>query len=279
MREALRRPLGGAIVTLGRQDVLVSGAQLQRIARTAGFASPVDAASLGLTAGAISDEVLLRYLGFDEIVSLDVSAYEGAGLILDLNEREIPDSLVGHFDVVLDSGTLEHVFHVPNALRSVVRMLKPDGRVIHIAPSSNHMDHGFYMFSPTLLADYYRANDFQIESLQVLRYTQPIATSPWLISDYPLDRPSGLDMGQLDSALYAVICIATKGAQSTGDVVPQQSAYVRVWAPSASPAPPVATPLRAWLKRVPLAVPVYHWLRKTWYRYHRGLRLPVVARY
>jgi SAM-dependent methyltransferase len=271
-------------MTLGRQDVFVSFRELEQQAALAGFAlSPAvpepapkpEAAA----AGYISDGCLLRSLGFSGVHTADVSDYEGAEWVLDLNAPELPAELTGAFDVVLDSGTLEHVFHVPHALRSVVRLLRPGGRVIHIAPSSNHMDHGFFMFSPTLFADYYRANGFTINRLQILRYTHPLLTSPWLLYDYPLDNPHIIEFGRLDRALYAIVCVATKGPTSTGDCVPQQSMYA---AAHGAPADVSATPsggLKQRLRRLPGAVAAYHVFRRLWRRCRPGLGLRVVARY
>ena len=76
---------------------------------------------------------------------------------------------------LLDSGTLEHVFHLPNALKSVVELAKVGGRVMLLSPSSNHFDHGFYMFSPTLFYDYFSANGLRIETSYGLGQFGPVS--------------------------------------------------------------------------------------------------------
>ena len=73
----------------------------------------------------------------------------------DLNEDELPERLVSRFDAVFNGGTLEHVFHVPNALTSITRMLRPGGVVVHVVPCNGWVNHGFYQISPTLMFDYY----------------------------------------------------------------------------------------------------------------------------
>jgi hypothetical protein len=90
-------------------------------------------------------------LGFTAAESLDVSSHEGAQHIFDLNEDRLPAHLVGRFSAVLNGGTLEHVFHVPNALSSMTAMLEPHGYVIHLLPCNGYVDHGFYQISPTLM--------------------------------------------------------------------------------------------------------------------------------
>ena len=62
--------------------------------------------------------------------------------------------------MIIDGGTMEHIFHIPNVLNNIYRMLRVGGRIIHISPSSNYVDHGFYSFSPTLFYDFYQTNKF-----------------------------------------------------------------------------------------------------------------------
>ena len=100
-----------------------------------------------------------KMLGFDTISALDVSDYEGADYIFNLN-KPVPDSMHARFDFIYDGGTLEHVFNTPMALENGVKMLKSGGVIFHHLPMNNQVNHGFYQFSPTLFFDYYIANDF-----------------------------------------------------------------------------------------------------------------------
>jgi SAM-dependent methyltransferase len=172
----------------------------------------------------LDDTLIFRALGFEELHSLDYSDFEGATHVVDLNQLGLPDQLIGYFDVVLDSGTLEHVFHVPNALANVVSMVKVGGRVIFLAPSSNHLDHGFYMFSPTFFSDYFAANGFRIEKLYVVRYSGDM-DAMWEAYEYEPGRWRDLHIGGLDDAPYAIFVVATKTPQATSGVVPQQGYY------------------------------------------------------
>ena len=110
--------------------------------------------------GCLSDQTLFRALGFDEVLSVDISDYEGSEIIADLNQ-EIPPELEGRFDAVFDGGTMQHIFDVPQVLRNLHRTLKPGGRLVFSAvPVNNHVDHGCYILSPTLFVDYFRANNY-----------------------------------------------------------------------------------------------------------------------
>jgi len=233
--EGRQRPFSGTALTLGRQDVYLSEPALQKIAGDFSFelkpvVGDVERSSRKLhMAGQVSDQLLFRSLGFDSVLALDKDSFEAADILFDLNGNETPAQAVGRFDLILDSGTIEHVFHLPNALNNIFRMLKIGGRVVHISPSSNHIDHGFYMFSPTLFWDYYAANQFEINSAMLFRYTPRHDSVPWRMMEY---RPGSLDavsFGGLDDAMYGVVLIATKTAQSTGHVSPQQGAYIKAW--------------------------------------------------
>ena len=169
LRERKARPLAGRVLTLGRQDVQFTQAQLQQRWAEHGLAFPGDV-PLELTwradcrwQGVVSDGYLFKCLGCSEVQSLDRSLAEQASICWDLNRLDIPPGCERRFDVIFDGGTLEHVFNVPNALWAVARMLAPGGRVLHAAPADNYLGHGYYQLAPQLLADFYRANGFRID--------------------------------------------------------------------------------------------------------------------
>jgi SAM-dependent methyltransferase len=103
---------------------------------------------------------ILSMMGANSTAVMDISPYEGADIVADLN-MPAPDEHVGKFDVIVDFGTIEHVFDVSQAFENVCSLLKPDGSVVLHHPTSNAMDHGFYSFSPTLYFDYFGANGFK----------------------------------------------------------------------------------------------------------------------
>lgn len=235
LKEAMRRPFGGRALILSCQDVYFDEDLLRRTASEFGV-SLVIRDRLMLSAkedfqqkGFISDVALLKSLGFTDVRRMDVCPYEGADLIHDLNSTDLDPLWLDSFDFILDAGTSEHVFHLPNLLCNLHRMLRTGGRIIHILPSSNHVDHGFYMFSPTLFWDYYEQNHYEICSFLLIRHTQKHDTEPWQISEYTpgcLDRVS---FGGLDDGMYAFACVVSKTSLSIGGSVPQQGAYRRIW--------------------------------------------------
>ncbi len=92
-------------------------------------------------------EPLLEAIGADEIVSVDASGYEGASVTHDMN-LPIPSELCERFDIVIDGGTMEHVFMPAVALANMMKMTKVGGALIIWTPANNLCGHGFYQFSP-----------------------------------------------------------------------------------------------------------------------------------
>jgi hypothetical protein len=221
LEEASRRPFAGKVATLGKQAIYTNPTELAGLYRRFGLTPK---GQIPQTVSAIDDQTVLKLMGFDAVHSFDYSDYEGATHIIDLNADTLPDKVDGGYDVVLDSGTIEHVFHVPNALKNIFHLAKVGGRIIFLSPASNHMDHGFYMFSPTFFFDYYAANGFIIETMYVVRYDQSL-DGPWDIYEYQPGAWQDLAMGGLDDKPYAIFVVATKTPHSTCNAVPQQGYY------------------------------------------------------
>lgn len=164
--EQINQPLKGDVITFGQQRVYASLRDVRRI-----FAQhnvPINDLPAGFDAkstipndspSSTNAHAVLKMLGADNVYAADVSNYENPDFVFDLNEP-VGTDYENRFDVILDLGTLEHVFDVPTALENIVRMLKPGGIVILGYPVSNSIDHGFYSFSPTLFFDYFSVNGF-----------------------------------------------------------------------------------------------------------------------
>ena len=199
LEEAAVRPFSGKIVTLGRQTIGASAdeikAEFQRF----------KVAPLGALTATPDDNELFQMMGFVGVESLDYSDFENATHIVDLNHDGLPAQLIGQFDVVLDGGTLEHVFHLPNALKNALSLLKEGGRAIFISPSTNYVDHGFYMFSPTLFWDYLLVNGFSIETSYFIRCSLN-TRKRWRAYAYERDSYRRFSIGSLDSAAIHQLC-------------------------------------------------------------------------
>lgn len=95
-------------------------------------------------------EPFFHWLGADEVLSFDASKYEGADHACDFNQP-LDEKFVGRFSVVVDAGTLEHIFNFPQAIANCMRMVETGGHFLGVMPVNNLPGHGFYQFSPELL--------------------------------------------------------------------------------------------------------------------------------
>lgn len=232
--ECKKRPFHGSLLQLGRQNIFftmkdlrkwadyhhVSLADIQKIQKS----EQAELAELDF----IDDKTFFTALGFEKVHSCDASDYEGATFISDLNEP-VAAHMHDRYDVIIDGGTAEHIFHFPNVLKNIHNMLKVGGRVIHFSPSSNHVDHGFYMFSPTLFHDYYTANNYRIETLYIIEYTIDHEIDPWRIYNYVPGSLAHLSYGGFGKGLLGIHCVASKTEDSTDTVVPQQHVFIKEW--------------------------------------------------
>jgi hypothetical protein len=101
-------------------------------------------------------------LGFSEVDALDISEYEGANIIGDLNDPGLAGQIGKTYDLIYDSGTIEHIFDAPTALRTLASMVRIGGAIVHATPANGFMDHGLWQLSPDLFRTFYQAAGFSI---------------------------------------------------------------------------------------------------------------------
>lgn len=161
------------VLMIGRQNLHLSGKQLGSCFEEFGY-SKVDGDALIDNHNKFAEGVLHK-MGAQIIHSLDASDYENATIIHDLN-TPIPVQYKNRYDLVLDSGTLEHVFNISVALKNCMELTKVGGDFIGIYPCNNFFGHGFYQFSSEL---FYRTlskeNGFEIRDM-ILFVDEPDTT-------------------------------------------------------------------------------------------------------
>jgi len=166
-------------------------------------------------------EPLFSLLGSEQTDSLDFSDYEGASIIHDLN-KPLAEEHHGKYSMVLDGGTLEHVFNFPVAIQSCINALAVGGHFIGITPINNQMGHGFYQYSPEL---YYRIfspeNGFEVTKMLIKMMDQ------WYEVSDPAEVKSRVQL--VNNLPIMLIVIVQKKENRSEFVVPQQSDYVSAW--------------------------------------------------
>lgn len=173
---------------------------------------------------------VLKLIGNVQCVdSMDYSDYEGANIIFDLNSPVETNKYVGHYDLVIDGGTLEHVYNVSNAINNMNIMVAEKGLIYHMLPCSGWVNHGFYSFSPTFFDDTYsNISDFILIE-NVLCMKQPKGQRDRLIFSADCRFMTDWEINQLISehAFGGVLvsCIARKNKVSCTSFEPQQGMY------------------------------------------------------
>jgi len=216
-------------LTLGRQQSYVNPTKQKALGNEFGIPS---ADSEELTYGGFADAFFRDWLGALDTVSLDASDFEGATRIHDLN-RPVPPEWHEGFDVVVDGGTLEHVFNFPVAMESCMRMLKAGGTMFGFMPANNYCGHGFYQFSPELLFRIFtKESGFRIEQLLLVTHPFPGGELSSRFSFYSVRDPVEIRsrVGCMNSVPTALWIEARR--ERCTDVLspkPQQSDYGQAW--------------------------------------------------
>ena len=168
----------------------------------------------------------LEVLGIVNPMILDISNYEGATILHDLN-TPIPAELKNQFSTVIDIGASEHIYNIPQALQNLKDLCATNGHLLIISPANNWLGHGFYQFSPEL---FFRAFDaasgFEIRNIFLIKLK--LSGDIW----YELNDPKS--MGRRGTIITKRRCfvalIATKVSSGTSQAQPQQSDYEFAWA-------------------------------------------------
>lgn len=206
-------------VMIGRQSMYVTREQVDQE-----IPSP-PAAKVEASDDEAYAEWVLRRLGAEQIDSVDASDYERANIIHDMN-APIPASLREKYGVVLEIGSLEHIFNFPVAIRNCMEMLEVGGRFVSVTVANNFCGHGFYQFSPDL---YYRIfspeNGFEIEKLYVC---DAFTDSKWYRAIDPAQLPI---RGELVGPYRVSLCIQARKVAAVEPFrkPPQQSFYNSIW--------------------------------------------------
>jgi len=261
MREGKKEKYAGNVLTIGRQDVHVkTTGDLQKLANEMKFQlnnnTNISIPSTKIkNINHLTDDFLFLSLGFDNIDSLDINDYEQCTIIHDLNV-DVPEKLHNKYDLIFDGGSSEHIFNLPKVLENYTKMLKVGGRLIHLLPSSNNVDHGFYMFSPTLFWDYYSANNWEIKDSLFLKVPLRCDQELWDIFSYTpgcLDSISSFCGFTKDS--YYNFFVVKKTDKSIYNASVQQGRFLKIWRGASNSENTKFKVNNAWKKKIYLLIP------------------------
>lgn len=199
-------------------------------------------------------QTVLTTLGASSVSVADCSSYENPDYIIDLNNT-VDSNLHGKFDVIIDAGTLEHIFDIPTALESLSKMLKHGGQIILFLPSSGMVDHGFYSISPTLLFDYFGNNGFDNIHCYLSEGSQFNLTKKAKLYKYSHvgDQQVLISKKAIEVAFFATKNVSNEG--KSNPVKPMQSLYAnKIWNESGDKDIPRQRKMEGVLKRLSRAI-------------------------
>jgi len=232
IREHLYRPIKGKVLTLGRQTISMTYGQFVQLLKQENF--PVSQESLkdlekkhdsltraGRDTNFISDEVFFDLLGIKNVNVMDVSSYEGADILHNLNDP-IPASLEGVFDFIIDGGTFDHLLNLRIAFENVVRLLKPGGRVFQWNAASNFTGGAYVSLGPDIFYDYYSLNKFTDCKVYLAAVDDMGQNELWDLYEFSGDKEYGYFYSK---RILMTVVLAEKGMDSTFGLIPVQSQY------------------------------------------------------
>lgn len=214
------RPSGQAL-SLSRYQENLSAEDFNSILAKYGWENRINSDALLL-----SEKTILSALGFDSVWTMDYSSFEGADFVWDLNNPSVPTEHCERYDFIFDTGTLEHVFHLPNALEAIFNMLKPGGTFFFNQPGWWRLNHGFRCNSPKLFYEYFLSNKWLINSFAVYTYFSLYGPyQKWELSEEEI-RSFEMD---IRGCYCAVMGSATKISESTSSIIPIENNYLNEW--------------------------------------------------
>lgn len=210
--------------TVGRQGLFIPTRLIPEIFAEGGVL-PSKQINFGTAEFVDFSEPFFQQLGCDDLATIDYSDYEGATVIQDMN-KPVPDSLKNRFGVLIDSGSIEHMFNVPQAIFNYMQMVKNDGYLVLVnMPVNNHAGHGFYQFSPELFFNLLTPeNGFEVKTLMLA------ADAPFS-KFYSVTRPevakSRIELFGNESVMLFVVAKKIKNVDSL--TIPVQHDYAVAW--------------------------------------------------
>ena len=129
----------------------------------------LDEKALGSLETARAPHVGLFYkaLGFGLYEAIDINSRDDT-LVMDLNtDLREHYGFTRTYDLVLNTGTSEHVFNQAAFLRNAHALAAPGAVMAHVVPFTGYVNHGFFNYQPGLFLDLAAANGYRVHSLEV----------------------------------------------------------------------------------------------------------------
>jgi hypothetical protein len=231
-QEHLSKAITGEVLCLGRQLIGMTHEEAVAVLQQEKVKIPIK--SIEATKGCIetsnrhsvgknfiTDHAFFKLLGVEKLSSMDVSDYEGADIVHNLNYK-IPAALCNRYDFIIDGGTFDHLIDLKQCFENLSNMLKSGGRVLQWNAASNFVGGAYLSFGPDLFRDYYIVNKFSDCKVYIAEGDIWGQLADWDI--YYLENAAALQP-YISGRIQMVLVLAEKASDSTADRLPVQAHY------------------------------------------------------
>ncbi len=172
------------------------------------------------------DDLLINTFNFKMLDTLDNSNYENASIVHDMNLPLTSD--FKKYDFILDGGTIEHIFNIPQVIENIINLLDIDGVFVSITCNNNYSGHGFYQFSPDFFYSTMQSK-YGMELLQLKLAKLNTQPNEWIDVSELHKNNNGRNIYHFDTNMPVyIVCIAKKISNNRESILlnpPQQYSY------------------------------------------------------
>lgn len=236
VQEKVNGKLKGSVLTLGRQNVQISLEDTIKIIQDEGVVidhkvieeiqvAEKDRDTRYADGTYVSDKQLFALLGITNVHALDVTDYENAEVIHNLN-FPIAKNLENQYDYIIDGGTFDHLFDIKTAFENITQMLKDNGTLLMWNGASNFTGAAYISYAPDFFWDYFIENKFTDVRVYLAELRRQAQNNNYMFYKYlGASKFEGHSDTFFSPFLQMTVVMATKSKDTTIGVVPIQSFY------------------------------------------------------
>lgn len=124
-----------------------------------------------------------KVLNYKSILAIDLQGKDA--IKADLNQ---PINLPNQFDIVINSGTAEHVFNQAQVFKTVHDWTRTGGLMVHAVPVRGFFGHGLYNYNPVFFRLLAEANGYDIPLVFLFHFDRGIVAPQEKEPVYPPDE-------------------------------------------------------------------------------------------
>jgi hypothetical protein len=169
-----QEPFTGTFLTIGRQTVPFTLSAAWNFLKDVGIEATQDIAvesddTVASKPGWINDRTFFKMFCSAKIESLDVSSYERASIIHNMNEP-IPRKLRGIADFIFEGSSIDNIFNPAQAMMNIDLMLKPGGRIFMVNAGNVVPGDTFVALGEEWYEGFLKANNYKGISVETWAY-------------------------------------------------------------------------------------------------------------